>query len=138
MSTVCGRPQGGEEGVRPGRCDHVVFAEASGSFSLAAMLVKHWLGNLCYTRSGDFEQILIYDKLQFYWLRKFTGQHMEDKGEDSLLAKKAKKKRNVGKSCVAYGCNTSYYKYVPSNHRRLLIPTNHWRRLIPRDQDVLP
>src|SRR6218665_1670855 len=29
---------------------------------------------------------------------------MEDRGEDSLLAKKAKKKRNVGKSCVAYGC----------------------------------
>jgi len=29
---------------------------------------------------------------------------MEDRGEDSLLAKKVKKKRNVGKSCVAYGC----------------------------------
>jgi len=50
---------------QPGRCDHVVFAEASGLFSLAAMLVKHWLGNLSYTRSGDFEQILIYDKSQF-------------------------------------------------------------------------
>ena len=51
--------------LKAGRCDHVVFAEASGSFSLAAVLVKHWLGNLCYTRSGDFEQILIYDKSQF-------------------------------------------------------------------------
>ena len=34
-----------------GQCDHVVLAEASPSFSLAAMLVEHWLG--C-TRSGDF------------------------------------------------------------------------------------
>ena len=35
----------------PGRCDHVVFVEASRSFSLAAILVEHWLG--C-TRRGDF------------------------------------------------------------------------------------
>src|SRR6218665_2039384 len=42
---------------------------------------------------------------------------MEDRGEDSLLAKKAKKKRNVGKSCVAYGCVLlySYYKYVDAS-----------------------
>src|SRR6218665_3306739 len=42
---------------------------------------------------------------------------MEDRGEDSLLAKKAKKKRNVGKSCVSYGCVLlySYYKYVDAS-----------------------